>query len=144
MERMRTLVNWNPTYDLKTMDEVLERLFGNSRSASSATLLPIDVFEQEGKFVVKAAVPGVSPEELNVQVEKNVLTIKGEHKQDSTADDAKVYRREVAYGAFSRSIRLPDNLNLEAVDAEFANGIVTISIPKVEEPKPQAIKINVR
>src|SRR5579862_4207418 len=140
---MKTLVSWNPTHDLRSMDEVLDRLFGSARSVNTA-LLPVDVFEQDGKFTVKAAVPGVSPEEIDIQVEKNVLTIKGEHKQEATSGEAKVYRREVAYGAFSRSVRLPENLNLEAVDAEFKNGIVTVSIPKVDEPKPQSIKINVR
>lgn len=141
---MKTLVSWNPTHDLRSMDEVLERLFGSPRTAANTALLPVDVLEQDGKFVVKAAVPGVASEELDIQIENNILTIKGEHKHDEATEGTKVYRREVSYGSFSRSIRLPENLNFEAVDAEFKNGIVTISIPKVEEPKPQAIKINVR
>jgi HSP20 family protein len=141
---MKTLMSWNPTNDLRTMDEALERLFGSQRSFNSATILPIDVYEQDGNFIVRAAVPGVAPEDLNVQVEKNVLSISGEHKQAEATEDTKVYRREVNYGTFSRSVRLPENLNLEAVDAEFKNGVVTISIPKIEEPKPQPIKINVR
>ena len=126
------------------MDEVFERLFGNPRSVNPASILPVDLLEQDGKLVVKAAVPGVSPEELDVQIENNILTIKGEHRQEQTNEDAKVYRREVAYGAFSRSIRLPENLNFSEIDAQFKNGVVTISIPKVEEPKPEAIKVNVR
>jgi HSP20 family protein len=140
---MKTLVSWNPTNDLKAMDEVFERLFGSPRP-SAASILPVDLYEQEGNLVVRAAVPGVAPEELDVQIENNVLTIQGEHRQEATSGEAKIYRREVAYGAFSRSIRLPENLNLEAVDAQFNHGVVTISIPKVEEPKPQAIKVNVR
>jgi HSP20 family protein len=141
---MKTLVNWSPVHDLKAMDEMFDRLFSTPRTVNTAAILPVDLYEQDGKLFVKAAVPGVTPDELDVQIENNVLSIKGEHKQEQTNEDAKVYRREVAYGAFSRSIRLPENLNFEAVDAEFKNGIVTISIPKVEEPKPQAIKVNVR
>jgi HSP20 family protein len=125
------------------MDEVFDRIFGSSR-VNPATILPVDLYEQDDKFFIKAAVPGVAPEDLEVQIENNVLSIKGEHKQEETSQEAKVYRREVAYGAFSRSIRLPENLNLEAVDAEFKNGVVTISIAKIEEPKPQTIKVNVR
>ena len=143
-QSMKTLVNWNPTNDLKLMEEVFERLMSPTRQPNGAGVLPVDVLEQEGKLVIRAAVPGVAPENLDVQVENNVLSIKGEHKQEQTSEDAKIYRREVAYGSFSRSIRLPENLNLEAVDAEFKNGVVTISIPKVEEPKPQPVKINVR
>ncbi|HVT11673.1 MAG TPA: Hsp20/alpha crystallin family protein [Fimbriimonadaceae bacterium] len=126
------------------MDEMLERLFGGPRATVSNTLLPVDVYEQDGKFVVKAAVPGVNPDELDIQIENNILTIKGEHKTEETTEGTKVYRREVSCGAFARSIRLPENLNLESVDADFKNGVVTISIPEIEQPKPQAIKVNVR
>lgn len=140
---MRTLVNFNPTNDLRMMEEVFERLFPAQRVPSEAAL-PVDVYEQDGRLFVRAAVPGVAPDQLDVQVENNVLTIKGEHKQESTSEDAKVYRREVAYGSFSRAIRLPENLDLDKVDAEFKNGIVTISIPKIEEPKPEPKRITVR
>jgi HSP20 family protein len=141
---LKTLINWNPAGEMRSMDEALDRLLFGPKAVNSDAILPIDVFEQEGKFIVRAAVPGVTPEDLSVQVEKNILSISGEQKPFTTAEDTKVYRREVNYGTFSRSLRLPENLNLEAVDAEFKNGIVTISIPKVEEPKPLPIKINVR
>jgi len=141
---MKTLVSWNPTYDLRSMDDVFDRLFNGTRASAETSILPVDVLEQDGKFVVRAVVPGVTSEGLDIQIENNVLTIKGERVQEQTSEDAKVYRRELSYGAFSRSIRLPQNLQLDSVDAEFKNGVVTISIPKVEEPKPQAIKVNVR
>lgn len=125
------------------MEEVFDRLFSAPRMAPAGSVLPVDVIEQGDKLFIKAAVPGVNPDELDIQIEKNVLTIKGEHKQEEVSAEAKVYRREVAYGAFSRSIRLPENLNLDAVDAEFKNGVVTISIQKIEEPKPRSIKVKV-
>lgn len=140
---MKTLVSWNPTYDLRAMDDVLDRLF-TTRTASGASILPVDVYEADGKFVIKAIVPGVASDALDIQVENSVLTIKGNHVQDSLGEEAKLYRRELSYGEFSRSIRLPKNLQLDAIDAQFKNGVVTISIPKVEEIKPEPIKINVR
>lgn len=142
---MKTLVRVNPMSEFRAMDEMFERLFGRiPLSAPNATTLPIDVYEQEGKFIVKASVPGIDPQDLDVQIEDNVLTIRGEVKHEYESEDVKVYRREVSYGSFARSIRLPDSLNLEAVDAEFNHGFVTISIPRVEEVKPKALKVNVR
>lgn len=142
---MKTVVRVNPLSDIRAMDEMFERLFGRTPIASpTATSLPIDIFERKNKFIVRASVPGISPEKLDVQVEDNVLTIRGEISHDYEGEDVKVYRREVSYGSFARSIRLPENLNLEEIDAQFSNGLVTISIPRVEEVKPKALKVNVR
>lgn len=127
------------------MDEVLDRLLGRQATvAPNSMQLPIDIFESEGRLMIKALVPGVAPSELDVQIENNILTIRGESKSDYEATDTKVYRREVSYGAFARSIRLPENLNFEQVDAEFRNGFVMISIPKLEVEKPKSLKVNVR
>lgn len=142
---MKTVVRVNPISEIRAMDEMFERLFGRTPIASpTATNLPLDIFERDGKFIVRASVPGISPENLDVQVEDNVLTIRGEISHEYEGEDVKVYRREVSYGSFARSIRLPENLNFEKVDAEFSNGLVTISIPRLEEVKPKALKVNVR
>jgi HSP20 family protein len=115
------------------MDEVLERLFGQStHSAPQGSSIPVDVMEVENKFIIRAAVPGIQPDELSVTVENNVLTIKGE-SPSPVVEGAKVYRRENLDGSFTRSLRLPSNLNLEAVEATFKNGYVTISIPRLVE-----------
>jgi HSP20 family protein len=143
---MRTLVNMNPTSDLRTMEEVFERLFGSpTKSATPAVAgLPVDIVESDGNFLIRASVPGVNPNELDIQIEKNVLTVRGETHAAPEPKDDKVYRREIGYGAFARSIRLPEGLNLEAVSADFSNGIVTITLPRLPEEKPQSVKINVR
>lgn len=146
---MRTLVNLNPAGELRTMEEVFDRLLGGpfrtvGESTPVAASLPVDITEREGKLFVRAAVPGVAPEELEVQIEKNVLTIRGESRHESATEDEKVYRREVSYGKFARSIRLPEGLDLNTADAEFKNGIVTISIPRLPEEKPKSLKVNVR
>jgi len=142
---MKTLVHVNPINEFRSMDEVIERLFGRAPALSpNATALPIDIFEKEGKFTVKASVAGVDPANLDVQIENNVLTIRGETKSEYEDGNVKVYRREVSYGSFARSIRLPENLNVAEADAQFAHGFVTISIPKVEEEKPKAFKVQVK
>jgi len=128
------------------MEEIFDQLFGAPiRPANPQVgVLPIDVVEQEGTLKIRAAVPGIDPNELEIQIEKNVLTIRGEVKHEAENSETKVYRREVSYGAFSRSVRLPENLDLNNVQADFKNGIVTISLPRIPEEKPKAIKINIR
>lgn len=139
---LRTLVNVEPTNEFRAFEEVFDKLFGAPlRPVPGSSTLPIDIIEREGNLLVKAAVPGVNPEELEVTVEKNVLSIRGESRHDFNQETDRVYRREVSYGSFSRSIRLPENLNLDAITAEFSNGIVTITIPRVPEPKPQALRV---
>jgi len=142
---MRTLVNLNPSAEYRAIEEVFDRLMGTSHRPSQppTSVLPIDISEHEGKLFVRAAVPGVDPSELEIQIERNVLTIRGESKSSSSSEE-KVYRREVSYGAFSRSVRLPEGLNYEAVDAEFNNGLVTITLPRIPEEKPKSFKVNVR
>lgn len=142
---MKTLVRVNPLNDIRTMDEMFERLFARTPIQSPmSAVMPIDVFERNGKFTVRASVPGIDPQNLDVQIEGGVLTITGEVQHDYNDENIKVYRREVSYGSFVRSIRLPEELNLEEVDAEFKNGFVTISIPRIEPEKPKALKVNVR
>jgi HSP20 family protein len=128
------------------MEELFDRLVGAPIRPSHPTVasLPLDITEHSGKLFVRAAVPGVEPGDLDIQIEKNVLTIRGESRHESENTDAKVYRREVSYGAFARSIRLPEGLNLESVDAEFKNGIVTVTLPRLPEEKPKSLKVNVR
>ena len=143
---LRTLVNLNPNQEVRSMEEIFDHLFGTPIRPNGTPVgtLPIDVIEQEGALKIRAAVPGIEPKDLEIQIEKNVLTIRGEVTHQGESNDVKVYRREVSFGAFSRSIRLPENLDLNQVDADFKNGIVTITLPRVPEEKPKSIKVNVR
>ncbi len=142
---LRTLVNVDPNNEFRSIEELFDRFFGQpSRPVPGPTTLPVDILERDGAVLVKAAVPGVDPNELEVTVENNVLSIRGETRQDTNSENDKVYRREVSYGAFSRSIRLPDKLDLSAVTADFQHGVVTISIPRLPEAKLQSLKVPVR
>ncbi|MEI8282146.1 MAG: Hsp20/alpha crystallin family protein [Armatimonadota bacterium] len=141
---MNTLIPFRSLDDIRNFDDYFAQLFGGSQCQQPTTNLisvPIDVIEDEGKVTIKAAVPGINPEELEVSIENNVLTIKGEHNSEEVSETAKVFRRENTYGTFSRSIRLSPQLNQEGINASFKNGFVTITIPKVEEEKPKSLRI---
>ena len=141
---MNTLNPFRSLDNTRHFDDFLAQLMGGGSCQQESTNLmsiPLDVVEDEGKVTIKAAVPGINPEELEVSIENNVLTIKGEHKSEELSENAKIFRRENTYGSFSRSIRLSPQLNQEAVGASFKNGFVTITIPKVEEEKPKSLRI---
>lgn len=143
---MKTIVRMDPLSELAWFAENLNRPFGQIWNKSEATdaIMPLDVYDEEHHFVIKASVPGIKPEELSVSVEDGVLSLRGEHRAEKVSENAKLYRREVSYGTFARSIRLPENVDIEKVDAVHENGIITVRIPKIEEPKPKAIEIPVR
>ena len=130
------------------MDRALDALWGghwNDQNFSSAVLAPVDIYERDGSIFFAASVPGLKPEELEVTVEDNVLTLKGEMKQNwEETDETKVYRREQRYGSFSRQFQLPENLDLTQIDAVFENGKVTVRIPIKVEPKPEPVRVRVK
>ncbi|MDH4387412.1 MAG: Hsp20/alpha crystallin family protein [Fimbriimonas sp.] len=140
---MHNIIAFNPLEDVRRFEESFNRLFSAPAPAPTSNNIPIDVTEQDGKVMIRAAVPGIAPEELEVTVEKNVLTIKGEHRHDELSEDGKVFRRENIYGVFQRSIRLAENLNTDGIAATFRHGMVTVTIPRKEEEKPKALRIPV-
>lgn len=144
---MRTLRAFDPTHEFQTMDAVLERLFQPARFSNNPVHdanIKLAVFEKEGKYFVRAAAPGIEPSDLDITIENGVLTIRGEFKQEEELQEAKVFRREYAYGTFTRSVKLPENVDIENVVADFKNGFVTITIPVIEEEKPKSHKVEIR
>jgi HSP20 family protein len=106
--------------------------------------LAVDIWEKGDAFFVRAALPGVRPENLDVQVEDNVLTLSGEIRHESEADrEARFWRREHVYGKFTRSVRLPENVKIDEIEASFDNGFVTVTVPKAAE-KPKARRVPIR
>lgn len=145
---MRELNTFNPNLPVRDLDRLFNSFwsghFGNHQFSHSTTVpLPVDVFETNGVITVQASVPGVNPADLNLELENSILTISGEFKNELGAEDSSFYRQERVYGAFSRSIRLPKEIQGEKITANFANGVVTVMIPRSETLKPRAIKINV-
>ncbi len=144
---MSNLLNTQDEFD--RMNRMLDRMFGGwARPAmakrETGMALPVDVFEKNDTLYVRAAVPGLRPEDLDVDIEEGVLTIKGDMKKDEQMHEGKVYICEYSYGTFTRSIRLPDDLDLEKVEAKFENGFVTVSIPRTTPAKPNTIKVPVK
>ena len=103
--------------------------------------LALDVAEKGDVFTVKASLPGISPDDLNVTLEDNVLTIQGEVKEDELIEENSYHIRERRYGSFSRSVRFPVPVEGEKVEAEYENGVLTLSIPKAEAVKPKRIAV---
>jgi HSP20 family protein len=103
--------------------------------------LALDVAEKGDVFTVKASLPGISPDDLNVTLEDNVLTIQGEVKEDETIEESNYHIRERRTGSFSRSVRFPVPVESDKVEAEFENGVLTLSIPKAEAVKPKRIAV---
>ena len=144
---MATLDRWGPfrgSYDSQ-LNRLFTDLFG--RTAQDQNLTPwapaVDIFEGEHELVVKADLPDIKPEELDIRVENNILTIRGDRKFKKEADEKNYLRVERSYGSFARSFSLANTVNTEAINASYQDGVLTLSIPKREEAKPKQIKVNV-
>ena len=144
-----TLNRWEPFRGAATLQEQVNRLFGNvledSREESNLTSWApaVDIYETEHELVVKADLPEVDPKELDIRVENNLLTIRGERKFEKKVNEDNYLRVERAYGSFSRSFSLANTVNADAIKADYQNGVLTLTIPKREEAKPKQIKVNV-
>lgn len=118
----------------------LERYFGDA--GTSAWTPRVDVREEASRFVILADLPGVDPAEIEVQMDKNVLTLRGERKSEAKEDGAKFTRVERRYGSFERRFSLPESADSEGIRAAGKNGVLEISIPKKPEPAPRRIAID--
>jgi len=132
-----------------TLQDQINRLLSDafdrtSDEANLTTWAPaVDIYETEHELVVKADIPEIKPEELDIRVENNNLTIRGERKFEKEVSENNYLRVERSYGSFSRSFSLANTVNAEAIKADYKNGVLTLSIPKREEAKPKQIKVNV-
>lgn len=150
---MANIVRWNPVREaanlMNEFDRMLEYPLLRSRwgmpmqanEVVGSWGLALDVAEQGENFTVKASIPGINPDDLNVTLEDNVLTIQGETKDDQTIDEGSYHIRERRYGSFSRSVRFPVPVEGEKVEAEYENGVLTLTVPKAEAVKPKRINV---
>src|SRR5437588_3388597 len=146
---MRTMNRWEPSRGATTLQEQLNRVLGDmlERAGDESNLTPwapaVDIFETEHQLVVKADLPDVNPQDLDIRVENNILTIRGERKFENEVNEENYLRVERSYGSFSRSFSLANSVKSDAIKADYQNGVLTLSIPKREEAKPKQIKVNV-
>jgi HSP20 family protein len=146
---MNTLTRWDQSHDLTFQDHInrfFEDKFTRERSAHAdlATWAPpVDIYETENELVVKADLPDLQDKDIDVHVENNMLTIRGERKFDKAVNEDSYLRVERAYGSFMRSFSLPATVNSESIRAEYRAGVLILHITKREESKPKQIKISV-
>jgi len=145
---MANLDRWD-SFRGTSPDSQLNRLFSDffgraTQEQNLTTWAPaVDIYEGENELVVKADLPDVKPEELDIRVENNILTIRGERKFEKKVDEKNYLRVERAYGSFARSFSLANTVNTDAIKADYKDGVLTLSVPKREEAKPKQIKVNV-
>lgn len=144
-----SLTRWDPFGDLGHVRSMFDRLFEEGLPRPLARLseemgpgsLGIDVFENGNELVVKAHVPGIDPKDVEISIEDDVLTIKGETRKEEEKKEDNYLRRELRYGAFQRSLRLPPTVDVEKASAQFENGELKLTLPKKAEAKARSIKI---
>jgi len=138
-----------PFRGVTTLQDQVNRVIGDlvGHTGEESNLTPwapaVDIYETEHELVVKADLPDVNPQDLDIHVENNILTIRGERKFENKVKEENYLRMERSYGSFSRTFSLANSVNSEAIKADYQNGVLTLSIPKREEAKPKQIKVNV-
>jgi HSP20 family protein len=143
------LTRWDPSSEFAAMRNVMDRLFEqpfgrfaprNGEDLGN-TSLSLDVVENGDTYVIRAAVPGVDPKDVEISVDEDVLTIRGEFKSDEQTNEDNYLRREIRSGSFQRQLRLPPTVEPERAEASFENGLLKLSIPKKPEARARSIKI---
>jgi len=145
----KRFIRWGPPPNIMSLREAMDRLVEESfirmpRRFMTPILgpeLPLDVYETDQAVVVKAPIPGVKPEDLDVSIMGDTLTIKGEAKEDPEIKRERYIRREMHFGQLSRVITLPAGLEPDKAEARFEDGILILTIPKAEEIRPKVIRV---
>jgi HSP20 family protein len=146
---MSNLIRWEPAREMMTLREAMDHLFDDAftrpltlRDGWSAPA--IDMYQTDDEIVVKASLPGVKADEVQINITGEILTLKGETRQVEEKKDKAWHMREQRWGAFERAIALPTEVVADKAKAEFENGILTITLPKAEEVKPKIISIKAK
>jgi HSP20 family protein len=146
---MSNLTRWEPMREMMTLREAMDRLFDDAftRPISSMNnwgLPAIDLYQTDENVVVKAALPGLKAEDVQITITGEVLTLKGEFRQNGDAKNTTYHLKEQRYGAFERSLSLPTDVQTDKVKADFENGILTITMPKAEQVRPKTITVKAK
>ena len=139
-----SLIRWDPFRDFNTLPARFGGFFGKDWEAPLSTTAwnpSVDIFENDNEVVIKAELPGMNANDIEVRLENNILMLKGERHFEKEATEENYHRIEREYGTFSRSFALPTAVNPEKVAAEYKDGVLKVVLPKKEETKPKPIKI---
>ena len=150
-----SIVRWEPFRDLVSLQDRMNRLFGETYRGATRTgddddwalggswAPAVDIYEKDGNIVLTAELAGVEAKDVDIRVENNVLTLKGERNFDKDLQKDNFHRVERAYGSFTRSFTLPNVVNNEKIKADFKDGVLKLTLPKREEAKPKQIQVQV-
>jgi HSP20 family protein len=148
---MANLVRWDPFRNAATLRDMMDQMvdegffrppipFGPWSEGSMA----VDMYETDEAVIVKTAIPGVKADDIDLSITGDTLTIKAETKAEEEVKRENYLRRERRYGSYCRSVTLPGGLETDKADADYSNGILTLTLPKAEEIKPKSIKVTAK
>ena len=147
---MSNIIRWEPAREMMTLREAMDRLFDDaftrplSLSGNTWSIPAVDMYQTDNEVVVKAALPGIKADEVQINVTGEILTLRGEMKHEEETNDKAWHIREQRWGSFERALALPTDVISDKAKAEFENGILTITLPKADEVKPKTINIKTK
>jgi HSP20 family protein len=146
---MSNLTRWEPVREMMTLREAMDRLFDDAFTRplgrnGGSTVPAIDLYQTDNEVILKADLPGLKADDVQITVTNDVLTLRGEFKWEDGHEDATYHIHEQRYGSFERSIPLPVDVQTDKAQADFQNGVLTITLPKAESVKPKTISIKAK
>ena len=146
---MSNLTRWEPVREMMTLREAMDRLFDDAFTrplgiAAGSVLPTIDLYQNDDDVVVKAALPGLKADDVQLSITADVLTLRGEFKDEGDQKEATYHVRERRFGSFERSVMLPTDVQADKARADFENGVLTVTLPKAETVKPKTISIKAK
>lgn len=145
---MSNIIRWEPVREMMTLRDAMERLFDDAVTRpvnmTGSSIPAIDLYQTNDMVVVKAALPGFKPDDVQISVTGDTLTLHGEYKQENEQKDTAYHIREQRYGSFERAVMLPTDVQTDKAKADFENGILTVTLPKSEQVKPKTISIKAK
>ncbi|HXG42795.1 MAG TPA: Hsp20/alpha crystallin family protein [Dehalococcoidia bacterium] len=146
-----TLMRWDPWEEFRairrSMDRLWEELMGRREPGAAVEevyTFPVDVYETDDALVVRAALPGLRPEDVDISLQGDQLTIRGEYRHEAKEEKGNYHRRELRYGTFARSVTLPVQVDADKAEAVFEHGMLTVKLPKAPEVRPKSIKVKAK
>ncbi|MGN7612338.1 Hsp20/alpha crystallin family protein [Magnetococcales bacterium HHB-1] len=144
---MSTFVSYDPFRQIRSLQNEINRLFDHNQDRSTGQMtgwpIQVDIREDEDQVVIKTDIPGMEQKDINVNVDNGQLTISGERKFEDEANKKNYHWMERAYGQFNRSFQLPNTVDVGKIGATYKNGVLEVTLPKLEEAKPHAIQVQV-
>jgi len=146
---MSNLTRWEPVREMMTLRDAMDRLFDDAFTRpiginGGSSMPAIDLYQTDDEVVVKAALPGLKADDVQITVTNGVLTLRGEFKRENGHKEATYHIREQRFGSFERSVALPIDVQTDKAQADFQNGVLTIILPKAESVKPRSINIKAK